>query len=254
MLGAIAAAVPNTKLPITTPAPARPYTTRRPTARSRSPMRRYSSAAASTASTENPRIDQAVGSTNIETHSTGINTAAVKIRWARLLRPGLAGGSLPGRSEVLASDMSSRSATRLGHRIGEHTVGDGLDRADGRAARAAVGVGDLLGGQAEPALALAVVAQGRPQLGLSEVGPHDRGEVQLGVGDLPQEEVRDPTLAAGADQQIERRQQAAGRQIAAEQLGVDRLGVDVAPGGGAAQIPRGRGDHLAAAVAQRQAQ
>ena len=35
-----------------------------------------------------------------------------------------------------------------------------------------------------------------------EVGPQQVGEIQLGVGELPEQEVADPLLAAGADEQV----------------------------------------------------
>src|SRR4051812_22990427 len=40
------------------------------------------------------------------------------------------------------------------------------------------------------------------EVGAREVRPQDLGEVELAVGRLPHQEVRDPLLAAGADHQI----------------------------------------------------
>ena len=37
----------------------------------------------------------------------------------------------------------------------------------------------------------------------AEVGPEDVGDDDLGVADLPEEEIRDAAFAAGADEQIE---------------------------------------------------
>src|SRR5215203_6009484 len=54
----------------------------------------------------------------------------------------------------------------------------------------------------EPPLPAAEVAHGVGQVGAAEVGPHAVGEDQLGVGALPEQEVREPLLAAGADQQV----------------------------------------------------
>jgi hypothetical protein len=55
---------------------------------------------------------------------------------------------------------------------------------------------------AEAALAALVVEQGRQQGRLIEIGPEHIGDVQLGVGQLPEQEVADPLLTAGADQQV----------------------------------------------------
>src|SRR5512141_2415684 len=40
------------------------------------------------------------------------------------------------------------------------------------------------------------------QVAAAEIGPERPGDVHLGVGDLPQKEVRYPHLAAGADEEI----------------------------------------------------
>jgi len=50
---------------------------------------------------------------------------------------------------------------------------------------------------------------GLRQVGGPEVRPHAVGEDQLGVGALPEQEVREPFLAAGADQQVDVRHRAA---------------------------------------------
>ena len=44
---------------------------------------------------------------------------------------------------------------------------------------------------------------GGREIGSGEVGPQDVGEVKLGVGRLPQQEVTQPLFSAGADQQID---------------------------------------------------
>ncbi|MNH09764.1 hypothetical protein D3C79_692250 [compost metagenome] len=54
-----------------------------------------------------------------------------------------------------------------------------------------------------------------------EVRPEQVGEVQLGVGQLPQQEVADAVLATGTDAQIGQ------RQVTCCQAGLQQLGGDV---------------------------
>src|SRR4030095_8274428 len=54
----------------------------------------------------------------------------------------------------------------------------------------------------ESAIALLKVGDRPVEVGGAEVGPQDRRDPQLGVGDLPQQEVGDAHLAAGANQGI----------------------------------------------------
>src|SRR4029453_15329480 len=54
----------------------------------------------------------------------------------------------------------------------------------------------------ESAIALLKVGDRAVEVGGAEVGPQDRCDPQLGVSDLPQQEVGDAHLAAGANQQI----------------------------------------------------
>src|SRR5204862_8367240 len=55
---------------------------------------------------------------------------------------------------------------------------------------------------AEAAPAAGVVVEGGAELLLAEVGPKRVDEDELGVGELPQEKVRDPQLAGRADEQV----------------------------------------------------
>ena len=57
-------------------------------------------------------------------------------------------------------------------------------------------------GAAEAPLAAGVPGERRIERRGVEVGPEDVGEVQLRVGELPQQEIADALLAAGADQQV----------------------------------------------------
>jgi hypothetical protein len=40
------------------------------------------------------------------------------------------------------------------------------------------------------------------QIGPSEIGPHRAGKQQFGVGALPKQEIAQPLLSAGTDQQV----------------------------------------------------
>src|SRR5678816_2678318 len=60
----------------------------------------------------------------------------------------------------------------------------------------------LLSGTAESPLAALKMRDGVQELALPEVRPERVGHVDFGVGDLPQQEVADPHLAAGPDEQV----------------------------------------------------
>ena len=47
------------------------------------------------------------------------------------------------------------------------------------------------------------LADGDGEVIAIEVRPHPIGEIELGIGALPQQEIGEPLLAAGADQQID---------------------------------------------------
>ena len=55
---------------------------------------------------------------------------------------------------------------------------------------------------AEPALAAVELGNRRVQFAAPEVGPHHLGEVEFGVRAFPQQEVAQPALAAGANDQV----------------------------------------------------
>src|SRR4051794_21779418 len=54
----------------------------------------------------------------------------------------------------------------------------------------------------EPALAGRVFGEGEIEVGGPEVGPQGLGDDELSVGRLPDQEVREPVLATGADHQV----------------------------------------------------
>src|SRR5690349_2836095 len=61
---------------------------------------------------------------------------------------------------------------------------------------------DLLAGAPEAALALLIPDDGRVELPGVEIRPERRREVELGVGELPKEEIADALLSPGADEQV----------------------------------------------------
>src|SRR5579862_4722191 len=66
--------------------------------------------------------------------------------------------------------------------------------------------GDLRRGFSEPALALREELERRLQVGGRKFRPQNVREVELGVGEIPQEEVAHPPLRAGADEKVGIRQ------------------------------------------------
>src|SRR5687768_17551780 len=70
---------------------------------------------------------------------------------------------------------------------------------------------ELLAGATEAPLAAAVGCDRRIQRRAVEIGPERVGEVQLGVRELPQQEVADALLAPGADEEVGLRRVAHGK-------------------------------------------
>ena len=81
--------------------------------------------------------------------------------------------------------------------------------------------------RAKSALALAVGRNGFLQLWLAEIGPELVGDVELGVAQLPEQEVRQAQLADGADEEI-RVRVVARVEVLSEDLVVDHGLVQVA--------------------------
>src|SRR5712691_5602003 len=77
------------------------------------------------------------------------------------------------------------------------------------------------GGAAEPPLPPLVIEDGLEQVAPRDVGPEDRRDVQLGVGELPQQEIGEPAFTGRPDQQV---RVAPGRRV---ELGADGVLVDV---------------------------
>src|SRR2546426_11415404 len=81
---------------------------------------------------------------------------------------------------------------------------------------------DISGGDpAEPPLPPLVIEDRQEQVAPRDVGPEDRRDVQLGVGELPQEEIGEPAFTGRPDQQV---RVAPGRRV---ELGANRVLVDV---------------------------
>src|SRR5438874_5542766 len=74
---------------------------------------------------------------------------------------------------------------------------------------------------AEPPVPSLVVEDGLEQVTPRDVGPEDRRDVQLGVGELPQQEIGEPAFTGRPDQQV---RVAPGRRV---ELGANRVLVDV---------------------------
>src|SRR5437868_10233652 len=99
---------------------------------------------------------------------------------------------------------------------------------------------------AEAAAAARIVLQGGAELRLAEVGPQGVDEDELGVRQLPEQEVRDAKLARGADQQVRIRHVGL-VQAGRERLLVDLVGLDTVLD----EPARGRGELGASAVVER---
>src|SRR5690606_20422056 len=86
---------------------------------------------------------------------------------------------------------------------------------------------ELLGARTVATVAAAEFADGMLEVVLREIRPQPVDEEQLGIGRLPEQEVADALLAAGADQQI-RVRNAFGEQMAPDQVLVDVLHPELA--------------------------
>ena len=92
--------------------------------------------------------------------------------------------------------------------------------------------------RAKPPLAVRKPSQGPGELLGVKVGPQDVGEVQLSIGHLPEQEVADARLAAGADEQVH-----LGHAGGAEVLSQVWLGEVLGTGAGVGQGPPLHGLH-----------
>src|SRR5487761_396354 len=105
------------------------------------------------------------------------------------------------------------------------------------------------GAAAEVALALMEVTERLIERGGIEVGPEHGGKPELGVGALPEQEVREPLFAAGTYEQVGGRggdagvgSAAGGGEQLSEALGGDGLGAQIAIEDGLGGAAGGLGD------------
>ena len=115
-------------------------------------------------------------------------------------------------------EQRERPAPEIGRQQCQRRKNDGRDDAQREIARrqrlpaspafgtgsaSTTGSGSGLGDEpAEPALALPIFADRGFERGAVEIGPIGRHEYQFTIGRLPEQEIRQPLLAAGADNQI----------------------------------------------------
>src|SRR5260221_3021965 len=91
------------------------------------------------------------------------------------------------------------------------------------------------------------------EVALGKIGPQRVGEAELRIGRLPEQEIADPLLAAGADDEIGIGH-VGGQQMLADQHLVDRIGIEPAGGHLVREGARRRRDLVAAAIGQRDGQ
>src|SRR5216684_1646883 len=84
-------------------------------------------------------------------------------------------------------------------------------------------------GCAVSAVAAMEIPQRRLEIALGEIGPQRLGEDEFGVGRLPQQEIADPLLAAGANDEVGIRHEGRQQMLADRHL-VDRFGIELAIG------------------------
>src|SRR5262245_37738352 len=106
---------------------------------------------------------------------------------------------------------------------------------------------------AETARAALILGDGPVEIDLRKVRPEDRGDPQLRVGDLPQEEIRDPHLPAGPDEEIRIRHVSRVERLG-DVLLADLLGIELARAHLAREGPHGIEQLVAAAVVERHQQ
>src|SRR5260221_1616 len=108
-------------------------------------------------------------------------------------------------------------------------------------------------GGAVATFAAVIVAQRFLEIGLAEIGPQRRGEDELGIRRLPQQEIADALLAAGADDEIGIRH-VRSEQVTREQALVDRFGREPPGLDRLGDGARGAGDLGATAIGERDGQ
>src|SRR5258708_28298399 len=189
--------------------------------------------------------------------SSSSSSISSSIALRTFLGAGTGGGSPVGRrlssSAVSAAETPSKRAKgRPPNQMSQRTSGSRTTAVAMRTARLRLsslmsrGGPHLRGGLAEAALAALEVVQGDEEVELAEVGPQGLGPADLRVSELPEEEIGDAHVAAGASHQLQGRQ-ARGPEPLLDGLGVDLRRLEPILGDAASHGD----DLLAAAVAER---
>src|SRR6266436_2958181 len=105
--------------------------------------------------------------------------------------------------------------------------------------------------RAEAALAKLIGGERTQEFALAEIGPESVGEIEFGVGELKEKEVRDAKLARGANQQIGIGKAGSG-ELARQQLLVDVVRGEAAVGDCARNRASRVDDILASAIGERE--
>src|SRR5262249_57085806 len=155
-------------------------------------MRKYSKSPTAVTAMMNP-ANSAVGRYRAISHSEGKAIAAV-MRRVRSIRSGI--GTRPGHvCRAPNHRRPARPPPPLRARPETSRVALLVHRPQLLALQ-------LLGGESKASLALLEERERLQELALAEVGPQRFGHVHLGVGELPEEEVAEPHLAARPDEEV----------------------------------------------------
>src|SRR5258706_13136328 len=119
---------------------------------------------------------------------------------ARIAPTSTANAARSSSSRAARNAASNTAAVRARVRNKQSGVGCRAYRRARR--RPALGGGKLLAGASEAAFAPPVRGERRFERGTVEIGPERVGEVQLGIRELPEQEIADALLAAGANEQV----------------------------------------------------
>src|SRR6185437_4162317 len=155
-------------------------------------------------------------------------------------------------SQHIPKVMSSTSAAS--HQPPSHTAASAtgaMTKADMIRSLSVLGFGSARSnGSAVATFAAVIVAQRLLEIGLAEVGPQRLREDELGIGGLPQQEIADALLAAGADDEVGIGH-VGGQQVAGEQALIDGFGREPARLHRLGDRARGAGDLGATAIGER---
>src|SRR5215831_917464 len=143
---------------------------------------------------------------------------------------------------VIATPPAHTAASAIGAKINAEMI----------RSLSALGLAGANGG-AVTAFAAVIVAQGLLEIGLAEIGPERVDEHQFRIGRLPQQEIADALLAAGANDEVGIGD-VDGEEVAREERFVHLLGRDLARLHCGSNVARRARDLGAAAVGERDGQ